>query len=57
MIKNISLIIMGYDIDVKNGDIAVLVVGKQNGPKLDIINTIIGKEASDLYNKLCPDKK
>lgn len=35
-----------------NGDIPVMVVGKQIGVRVDIINALEGEEVIDLWNKL-----
>ena len=38
-------------------DVGVLIVGKQNGKKIDIINAFQGKEAHDIYERLSTVKK
>lgn len=41
----------------KGEDIGVLIVGRQNNGKIDIINAFQGQEAADIYRKLITVKK
>lgn len=45
-------------VDFSNGkDVGVLIVGRQQNGKVDIINAFQGKEAEELYSKLTTVKK
>lgn len=41
----------------KGEDTGVLIVGRQNNGKVDIINVFQGQEAADIYRKLITVKK
>lgn len=41
----------------KGEDIGVLIVGRQNNGKIDIINAFQGQKAADIYRKLITVKK
>lgn len=41
----------------KGEDTGVLIVGRQNNGKVDIINAFQGQEAADIYRKLITVKK
>lgn len=41
----------------KGEDTGVLIVGRQNNGKIDIINAFQGQEAADIYRKLITVKK
>lgn len=41
----------------KGEDIGVLIVGRQNNGKIDIINAFQGQQAADIYRKLITVKK
>jgi hypothetical protein len=41
----------------KGEDVGVLIVGRQNNGKIDIINAFQGTEAADIYRKLITVKK
>jgi len=49
-------VIVGVDF-TKGEDVGVLIVGRQQNGKVDIINAFQGKEALDLYLKLTTVKK
>lgn len=45
-------------IDIREGESALMLVGrKRKGEMLEIINTVQGKEAKDIYNKLTTKKE
>lgn len=51
-------ILVGFDIDGKNEDTAVLIVGKKNlNESVTIINAFKGEEAVELYNRLITKKE
>lgn len=41
----------------KGEDTGVLIVGRQNNGKVDIVNAFQGQEAADIYRKLITVKK
>lgn len=45
-------------IDIREGESALMLVGrKRKGEMLEIINTVQGEEAKDIYNKLTTKKE
>ena len=45
-------------IDIREGESTLMLVGrKRKGEMLEIINTVQGKEAKDIYNKLTTKKE
>ena len=49
-------LLVGVDF-TRDEDAGVLIVGRQTGGKVDIINAFEGQEAADLYRKLITVKK
>lgn len=49
-------LLVGVDF-TRGEDVGVLIVGRQTGGKVDIINAFEGQEAADLYRKLITVKK